>query len=169
MCNLLPTSSFPLSFPPKLGGKNFVGLEGKFSTPFSFSLVFSPEPNKGKFHFSPYFPLLLFHPPCFHPNQTGPKALMLLQVIWPLFLGILLDWQETCLEFVVKILYCIWKIVAFCCRLVSVWQSGGDQTLKRWCILTALPTSQNPRYSHYLFQNNGHVFLIKVVLSWTYI
>ena len=55
-CNLLPTSSFLLSFPPKLGGQNFVGSEGKFSTPFSFPLVFSPDPNKGKFHFPPYFP-----------------------------------------------------------------------------------------------------------------
>ena len=66
--NLLPTSSFLLSFPPKLGGQNFVGLEGKFSTPFSFPLVFSLEPNKGKFHFLSYFPLLLFPPPYFHSN-----------------------------------------------------------------------------------------------------
>ena len=66
--NLLPTSSFLLSFPPKLGGQNFVSPEWKFSTPFSFPLVFSLEPNKGKFHFLPYFPLLLFHPPYFHSN-----------------------------------------------------------------------------------------------------
>ena len=64
---------FLLSFSPKLGGQNYVGPEGLFSTPFSFSLVFSPEPNKRKFHFSPYFPLL-FHPPCFHPNQTRPNG-----------------------------------------------------------------------------------------------
>ena len=68
MCNLRPTSSFLLSFPPKLGRQNYVGLEGLFSTPFSFSLIFSPEPNKRKFHFPSYFPFFRFHPPCFHPN-----------------------------------------------------------------------------------------------------
>ena len=72
LCNLLPTSSFLLSFLPKLGGQNFVGPEGKFSTPFFFPFVFSPEPNKRKFHFPPYFPLFLFYPPFFHPNQMGP-------------------------------------------------------------------------------------------------
>ena len=74
LCNLLPTSSFLLSFSPKLGGQDFVGLKGKFSTPFSFPIVFSLEPNKRKFHFSPYFSLILFHPFCLHPNQTGPKC-----------------------------------------------------------------------------------------------
>ena len=65
-------SSFLLSFLPKLGEQNFVGPKRKFSTLFSFSLVFSLEPNKGKFHFPPYFPpLILFHPHCFHPNQKG--------------------------------------------------------------------------------------------------
>ena len=49
-----------------------MGPEGLFCTPFSFSLVFSPEPNKKKFHFSLYFPLL-FHSPCFQSNQTRPK------------------------------------------------------------------------------------------------
>ena len=68
MCNLLPTSSFLLSFPPNLGGQNYVGPEELFSTPFSFS----PEPNKRKFHFPPYF-LLIFNLTCFHPNQIGPK------------------------------------------------------------------------------------------------
>ena len=72
LCNLLPTSSFLLSFLPKLGGQKNVGLEGLFFTPFSVFLVFSPKPNKRKFYFPPYFPLL-FHPPCFHPNQTYPK------------------------------------------------------------------------------------------------
>ena len=72
LCNLLPISSFLLSFPPKLRGQNYVGSEGLFSAPFSFFLVFSLEPNKRKFHFPPYFPLLLFHLPYFHPNQTGP-------------------------------------------------------------------------------------------------
>ena len=72
LCNLLPTLSFLLSFSPKLKGKNYVGPEGLFFTPFSFSLIFSPKPNNRKFHFKPYFPLL-FHSPCFHPNQTRPK------------------------------------------------------------------------------------------------
>ena len=72
LCNLLPTSSFLLNFSPKLGGQNYVGPKGLFFTPFSISLVFSLELNKRKFHFPPYFPLLLFHPPCFHPNQTYP-------------------------------------------------------------------------------------------------
>ena len=72
MCNVLPKSSFLLNFPPKLGGQDYVGSERLFSTLFSFSLVFSPEPNKRKFHFPPYFPLI-FYSPCFHPNQTEPK------------------------------------------------------------------------------------------------
>ena len=29
----------------------------------------------GKYHFSLYFPLLIFHPPCFHSNQTYLKAI----------------------------------------------------------------------------------------------
>ena len=74
MCNLLLTSSFLLS-PPKLGGQNYVGPEGLFSTPFFVSLVFSSEPNKRKFNFPPYFPLIFFHPHCFHPNQTYSKGL----------------------------------------------------------------------------------------------
>ena len=68
MCNLLPTSSFLLSFPPKLGGQNYVSPEELFSTPFSFSL----KPNKRKFYFPPYFPLI-FHLTCFKHNQIGPK------------------------------------------------------------------------------------------------
>ena len=74
LCNLLPTSFFLLSFPLKLGGQNFVSPEGKFFTPLPFPLVFSLEPNKIKFYFSPYFSLILFYPLCFHPNQTGPKV-----------------------------------------------------------------------------------------------
>ena len=72
LCNLLPTSSFLLSFLPKLGGQNYVSLEGLFFTLFSFSLVFSPKPNKRKFHFLPYFPFFLFHPLCFQlqPNRA---------------------------------------------------------------------------------------------------
>ena len=47
-----------------------MGTEGKFSSLFFVSLVFSPEPNNGKFHFPSYFLLPIFHPPYFHPNQT---------------------------------------------------------------------------------------------------
>ena len=50
-----------------------MGPKGKFSSLFSVSLVFSPQPNSGKCHFLPYFPLLILHPPCFHHNQICPK------------------------------------------------------------------------------------------------
>ena len=43
--------------------------------PHFLSLVFSLELNSGKCHFPPYFPLPIFHLPCFHHNQTYPKAL----------------------------------------------------------------------------------------------
>ena len=45
---------------------------------FSVSLIFFPQPNSGKQHFSLYFPLHIFHHPCFYPNQTHPKCLMTL-------------------------------------------------------------------------------------------
>ena len=39
-----------------------MSVEGLFSIPFSFSLVFSSEPNKRKFYFPPYCSLSLFSP-----------------------------------------------------------------------------------------------------------
>ena len=62
----------------KIKGKkwgNVVGPEGLFSSLFSVSLVFSPEPNSEKYHFPLYFPLPIFYPPCFHPNQTYFKVI----------------------------------------------------------------------------------------------
>ena len=52
-----------------------MSLEGKFSPLFFFSLVFSPQPNSGKCHFPPYLSFTIFHPPCFHPNQTYPYSM----------------------------------------------------------------------------------------------
>ena len=43
-----------------------MGLKELFFTQFYFNLVFSPEPNKRKFHFLLYFPLFLFYHLYFH-------------------------------------------------------------------------------------------------------
>ena len=66
-----PHQFFLFSFLRKLGGQNFVSPKGLFFILFSFLFVFSYEPNKIKLHFLPYFSLLLFHSPYFHPNQMA--------------------------------------------------------------------------------------------------
>ena len=64
-------SSLPISqkLQTKLVQFMNVGPKGLFSTPFSISLVFSLEPNKRKFHFSPYFSLIFFHFHVFIPTK----------------------------------------------------------------------------------------------------
>ena len=57
-----------------------MGSQGKFSSLFSVSFVFSPQSNSGKCQFPPYFPLLIFHPPCFHSNQTYPKIFTQMEI-----------------------------------------------------------------------------------------
>jgi len=97
--NYYISSSLPISQKLQIKLVQFmnVGPKGLFSTPFSISLVFSPEPNKRKFYFPPYFPLLLFHPPCFHPNQTYLKGEDICVIYYPphLFsLVFLLNWKD---------------------------------------------------------------------------
>ena len=76
LCKLHHLSSFLLSFPPKLGGKKRWDQRDYFPPPFSVYFLFSPEPNKRKCHFSPYFHFLVFHSPRFHHNQTYPKKII---------------------------------------------------------------------------------------------
>ena len=70
MCNLLPTSSFLLSFPPKLGGQNYVGPDELFSTPNYFLHHFLSLLNQIRENFIFH---LIFHLTCFKHNQIGPK------------------------------------------------------------------------------------------------
>ena len=48
--------------------------ERKLVGPTTFLSPFSSQPNSEKCHFTPYFPLPIFHSSCFHPNQTYPKV-----------------------------------------------------------------------------------------------
>ena len=50
------------------------GVERKLVDPTTFLSPFPSQPNSEKCHFSPYFPLIIFHSPCFHPNQIYPKC-----------------------------------------------------------------------------------------------
>ena len=50
------------------------GVERKLVDPTTFLSPFPSQPNNGKCHFSPYFSLIIFHSPCFHPNQIYPKC-----------------------------------------------------------------------------------------------
>ena len=65
-------------FPPDLGGLKKWAQRRKLSPLFSVSLIFLLQWNYEKQHFSLYFPLLIFHIPYFHPNQTHSKAMFFL-------------------------------------------------------------------------------------------
>ena len=62
-----------------------MGSKGLFSTPFSVSLVFSPEPNKRKFHFPPIF-LSLFSPQPNIPLQNIDWKVVFPLGIWNIWL-----------------------------------------------------------------------------------
>ena len=73
LCKSAFIALFSPHFPLDLGGLKKWVREGKLSPLCSISPIFFPQPNSGKQHFPTYFPFSIFHPPCFHPNQTHLK------------------------------------------------------------------------------------------------
>ena len=72
LCKSAFTALFSPHYPPDLAGSKKWVREEQISPGFSVFPIFLPQPNNGKQHFPPYFPLSIFNPPCFHPNQMHP-------------------------------------------------------------------------------------------------
>ena len=65
--NIFPT------FHSNLERLYFEGGGEKICGSSTFLSLSPSQPNSKKFHFPPYFPLSIFHSPCFYPNQPYPK------------------------------------------------------------------------------------------------